>query len=182
MGEFMKNVVIISSSPRNDGNSETLARQFEAGAKTTGHNVDFIILRDYNLGYCKACYLCEKTGKCFQNDGMNEINEKLVNADVIVFATPVYFYSMSGQLKVMIDRLVPSYTKINADIYIIATQWDSDIKIMENTINSIRGCTKECFENCEEKGILYGVSLSEKGEAKANIEYMNKAFEMGKSC
>ncbi len=178
----MKNVVIISSSPRKDGNSETLAKQFEKGAISSGHNVDFICLRDYNLGYCKACYACEQTGKCFQNDGMNQINEKLINADVIVFATPVYFYSMSGQLKVMIDRLVPSYTKIKADIYMIATQWDSDKAIMENTINAIRGCTKDCFENCTEKGIIYGVSLTEKGEAQNNLEYMNQAYEMGKNC
>ncbi len=178
----MKNVVIISSSPRKDGNSETLAKQFEKGALSMGHNVGFIALRDYNLGYCIACYACSDTGKCFQEDGMNEIAEKLINADVIVFATPVYFYSMSGQLKVMIDRLVPSYTKIKADIYIIATQWDSDKKIMENTINSIRGASRDCFENCEEKGVLYGVSLSEIGEAQNNLEYMNQAFEMGKNC
>ncbi len=182
MGDFMKNVVIISSSPRKDGNSETLARQFEKGAKSAGHSVQFITLRDYSLGYCKACYVCEKTGKCFQNDGMNEINEKLMNADVIVLATPVYFYSMSGQLKVMIDRLVPSYTMINADIYLIATQWDSDKAIMENTFNAIRGCTKDCFENCQEKGVIYGVSLTEKGDAENNIEYMNQALEMGKNC
>ncbi len=177
----MKKVVIISSSPRKDGNSETLAKQFEKGAKESGHKVDFICLRDYNLGYCKACYVCEQTGKCFQKDGMDEINEKLIKADVIVFATPVYFYSMSGQLKVMIDRLVPSYTKIKADIYLIATQWDSDKVIMENTFNAIRGATRDCFENCQEKGIIYGVSLTEKGEAQNNAEYMSSAFEMGKN-
>ncbi len=178
----MKNVVIISSSPRKGGNSEALAHQFEKGALSKGNNVDFISLRDYNLGYCRACYACEATGKCFQNDGMNEINEKLINADVIVFATPVYFYSMSGQLKVLIDRLVPSYTKIKADIYIIASQWDSDKDIMENTINAIRGCTRDCFENCEEKGVIYGVALSEKGEAEKNSEYMKQAFDMGVNC
>ncbi len=178
----MKNVVIISSSPRKDGNSETLAKQFEKGAQASGNKVDFIALRDFNLGYCKACYVCEKNGKCFQNDGMNEINEKLINADVIVFATPVYFYSMSGQLKVMIDRLFPSYTKIKADIYMIATQWDSDKVIMENTFNAIRGCTRDCFENCEEKGVIYGVSLTEKGDAQNNAEYLNQAYEMGKNC
>ncbi len=178
----MKNVVVISSTPRNGGNSEVLARQFEKGAIESGNKVDFISLRDYNLGYCIACYACSETGKCFQNDGMNEITDKLLKADVIVFATPVYFYSMSGQLKVMIDRLVPSYTKIKADIYIIATQWDSYKEIMENTINAIRGCTRDCLEDCVEKGVIYGVSLSEKGEAQNNAEYMDLAFNMGKCC
>lgn len=175
----MKNVVIISSSPRANSNSETLAKEFARGATDAGHKVEFISLRDYNIKYCIGCYACHKTGKCFQNDGMNEIGTKLLNADVLVLATPVYFYSMSGQLKVFIDRLVPYYTQISADIYLIASQWDSSKAIMENTFNAIRGCTKDCFENCEEKGVLYGAGLDRAGEAKSNSQYMQQAYQMG---
>ncbi|MDO4426227.1 MAG: flavodoxin family protein, partial [Planctomycetia bacterium] len=67
-------------------------------------------LNEMRLGYCQGCYACTKTGKCFQNDGMNELAEKVRQADVLVLATPVYFYTMSGQMKVFIDRLVPVYT------------------------------------------------------------------------
>ncbi len=177
----MKNVVIISSTPRVNGNSEILAYEFARGAKDSGHNVEVITLRDYNLKYCIGCYACHRTGKCIHNDGMNELSEKLLKADVLVFATPVYFYSMSGQLKVFIDRLVPHYTKIKADTYLIATQWDSDKEIMENTFNAIRGCTIDCFENCSEKGLIYGVGLSDAGEARENQEYMTQAYNMGKN-
>lgn len=177
----MKNVVIISSSPRVGGNSETLAKEFERGAKEAGHNVEFISLRDYNLKYCTACYSCHKTGKCILDDGMNEISEKLLKANVIVFATPVYFYSMCGQLKVFIDRLVTNYEKIRADIYMIATQWDSDPEIMDNTFEAIRGATKYCFEECEEKGLVYGIGLNERGDAKNNQEIMNQAYNYGKN-
>ena len=176
----MKNVIIISSTPRVGGNSETLANEFARGAKDAGHNVEVVNLRDFNLNYCIGCYSCHKTGKCFRNDGMNELAEKLLNANVIVLATPVYFYSMSGQLKVFIDRLVPVYEKIRADIYMIASQWDSDKAIMENTFNAIRGCTKDCFENCTEKGLIYGTGLSELGDAKSST-YMTQAYEMGKN-
>lgn len=178
----MKKVIIISSTPRRGGNSEILANEFARGAIDAGNRVETINLRDYHLNYCVACYSCTVSGKCIIGDGMNEIAEKLIDADVIVFATPVYFYSMSGQLKVFIDRLMPTYTKIKSDIYMIATQWDEDVKIMENTFESIRGCTRDCFENCQEKGVLYGVGLSEKGSAVKNIEYMKKAYEMGKNC
>ena len=177
----MKNVIVISSTPRVNGNSEILANEFARGAKDAGHNVEVINLRDYNLKYCIGCYACHRTGKCVHNDGMNELGEKLLNADVIVFATPVYFYSMSGQLKVFIDRLVPHYTKIKADIYMIATQWDSNKEIIENTFNAIRGCTAECFENCTEKGVIYGAGLDGVGEAKNNSEYMTQAYTMGKN-
>ncbi len=177
----MKKVIIISSSPRKNGNSETLAKEFARGAESTNNQVEFISLRDYDLNYCIGCYACHKTGKCFQNDQMNEIGEKLTNADVIVFATPVYFYSMSGQLKVFIDRLVPFYEKIHADIYLIASQWDPYEENMENTFNAIRGCTSDCFENCKEKGVIYGAGLNDLGDAKENKTLMNQAFEMGKN-
>ncbi len=177
----MKNVVIISSSPRVGGNSETLAKEFERGAKEAGNIVEFIALREYNLKYCTACYSCHKTGKCILDDRMNEIYEKLLKADAIVFATPVYFYSMCGQLKVFIDRLVTNYTKIRADIYMIATQWDSDAEIMDNTFEAIRGATKYCFEECEEKGLVYGIGMNERGDAKKNTEVMSQAYELGKN-
>lgn len=175
----MKNVVIISSTPRVQGNSEILANEFARGAKEAGHNVEVINLRNYSIKYCTGCYACHKIGKCFQDDGMNELSEKLLKAEVLVFATPVYFYSMSGQLKVFIDRLVPIYTKIRADIYLIATQWDSYEKNMENTFNAIRGCTVDCFENCEEKGVIYGVGLDGIGEAKDHKDLIEQAFKMG---
>lgn len=112
---------------------------------------------------------------------MDKITSKLLESDVLVLASPVYFYSMSGQLKVFIDRLVPVYEEVRADIYMILSQWDSDKGIMENTVNAIRGCTRDCFENCEEKGIIWGTGLSELGEAEKNTEYLKQAYNMGKS-
>lgn len=178
----MKNVVIINSTPRKNGNSEILANEFARGAKDAGNIVEVINLRDYNLKYCKGCYACHKTGACFQKDGMNQISEKLLNANVIVFATPVYFYSMSGQLKVFIDRLVPCYNNIRADIYMIASQFDSDKDIMEATFNAIRGATRECFKECDEKGLIYGVGLGDILEANEHKEYMEQAYNFGKNC
>ena len=174
----MKNVVIISSTPRVGGNSEVLASEFMRGALDAGNKVELISLRDYKLNYCIGCYAC-KTGKCIYNDGMEEIKQKLIAADVIVFATPVYFYSMSGQLKVFIDRLVTFYQKIKADIYLIASQWDDDKEIMNNTFEAIRGLTRDCFVDCEEKGVIYGVGLNNKGDALRNKDLMNEAYQMG---
>ncbi len=178
----MKNVMVISSTPRVNGNSEILAKEFARGARDAGHNVEVVNLRDYKLNYCIGCYSCKKTSKCIHKDGMNELSQKLLAADVIVLATPVYFYSMSGQLKVFVDRLVPIYEQIRADIYLIATQWDEDVKIMENTLEAIRGCTRDCLENCPEKGVIYGVGLCDANEASAREDYMSQAYDFGKNC
>ncbi len=89
---------------RNNANSEILAHETERGAKEAGHNVEFISLKDKEIRFCKGCLACQKTGKCTINDDANTIVEKMKNADVIVWATPVYYYEMAGQMKTMIDR------------------------------------------------------------------------------
>ena len=177
-----KNVVIISSSPRINGNSDVLCQQFRKGAESAGNKVTYINLANYNLGYCIGCYACSHTGKCYQNDGMNEISEALEKADVIVFGTPVYFYSMSGQLKVFIDRLVPMYTKVKADIYMIITAADEEVANLEATAEAIRGLTRDCFEGCDEKGVLLAPALTDRGEVLSHREYLSMALEMGANC
>ncbi len=176
----MKKVLIISSSPRKNGNSDLLAQEFGKGAESAGNQVEIVCLNEMKLGYCQGCYACAKTGKCFQNDGMNELAEKVRAADVLVFATPVYFYTMSGQMKVFIDRLVPVYTEVRADIYFLATAWDPETANLELTAESLRGCTRDCFEECTEKGVLLVGDVQEKGDVLKKTDAMAKAFEMGK--
>ena len=177
----MKNVLIISSSPRKISNSDMLCREFEKGAKEAGHHVDYVRLSDEKIGYCIGCYSCHKTGKCFQNDSMTELREKIMNADVIVFATPVYFYTMSAQLKTFIDRFTPFYEDVRADIYIFATAWDSNLDNLQNTVEAVRGLTRDCLEDCEEKGVVCVGGLSGIGDIAGRSE-LKTAYEMGKNC
>lgn len=177
----MKNVLILSSSPRVDGNSDTLAKEFRRGAEDAGHNVELVRLNEKNIGYCIGCYACHTTGTCFKKDDMAELYDKMLQADVIVFATPVYFYTMSGQLKVFIDRLTPIYERVRADIYLMCTAWDPDVKNLELTIESIRGLTRDCFEECEEKGVIVVGNVGGKGEIQGRPELI-EAYNMGKNC
>lgn len=114
-----KNVLVLSASPRKGGNSDLLCDEFVQGAKKAGHDAEKVFLREKKIGYCVACDACRKNGgRCFQKDDMPAILEKMMTADVIVMATPVYFYSMSAQLKTLIDRVYPSYTGVRGkDIY-----------------------------------------------------------------
>ena len=80
------------------------------GARETGHKVEKVSLKDKTIGFCKGCLACQKTGNCVIQDDAGEIVEKMLHADVLVFATPVYYYEMSGQMKTLLDRANPLYT------------------------------------------------------------------------
>ena len=100
-----KKILILSGSPRKSGNSDLLCDAFASGAKETGNEVEKIRVGAKKIAYCSACYYCrEHGGKCVHQDDVAEILQKMIDADVIVLASPVYFYSIDAQLKAVIDR------------------------------------------------------------------------------
>lgn len=177
----MKHVLIISASPRKNGNSEILCDRFANGALESGCKVEKVFLATKNIGYCRGCGVCNSTHQCVQRDDMGEILDKMVSADVIVLATPVYFYSMDGQMKTFIDRTVPRYTEIrNKDFYFIMTAADTEKENLERTIEAFRGFTEDCLDGTREAGIIYGTGAWQAGEIKSTDAY-DEAYEMGKS-
>ena len=177
-----KKVLILSASPRKGGNSDTLCDEFMKGAKEVGHDVEKIFLRDKKINYCTGCGLCNENGyvACSQKDDAPEVLEKMVQADVIVMATPVYFYTMNGQIKTLIDRTVARYTEIkNKEFYFIATAADNRKEALERTIEGFRGFI-DCLDGAVEKDIIYGIGAWKVGEIK-NTNAMKEAYEMGKS-
>ena len=175
-----KNVLLLSASPRRGGNSDTLCDQFMSGAREAGHRTEKVFLRDKRINYCVACGTCyDGKVRCPQKDDMSEILQKLIDADVIVLATPVYFYTMNAQMKTLIDRTVSRYTEIkNKDSYFIVTAADSSVPAMERTIEGLRGFLS-CLDDVEEKGIVYGTGTWGMGEIQGKPA-MKEAFEAGK--
>lgn len=92
-----KKVLIISTSLRGKSNSEILAKECEKGAWDAGHNVEFLSLRGKDIRFCSGCLSCQKTGSCVLKDDVPEIMAKVKEAEVVVFAMPIYYYEMSGQ-------------------------------------------------------------------------------------
>lgn len=176
----MKNVLIISSSPRRHGNSDLLCDMFAKGAEESGNNVEKIFLKDKEINYCTGCGVCNTTHRCVIKDDMAEILDEMVNADVIVLATPVYFYSMAAQMKTLIDRTVPRYTEISdKDFYFIMTAADPDRTALERTLEGFRGFTEDCLDGAREAGIIYGTGAWQIGEIK-NTDAYEQAYQMGK--
>ena len=123
-----KRVLILSGSPRMNGNSDLLCDEFARGATEAGHNVEKIRVSEKNIHPCIACYHCSKnSGACVFKDDMAEILQKMIDADVLVLASPVYFYSIDAQLKAVIDRTVARWLEVkNKEFYYITTMADNE--------------------------------------------------------
>lgn len=176
----MKNILILSSSPRRGGNSDTLCDEFLRGAIDAGHAVEKIFLRDKTMNYCTGCSTCSLHGKpCPQKDDMPETLDKMVAADIIVMATPVYFYTMSAQMKTLIDRCCGRYTEMKGKkfYFIISAAENSQAK-MERTIDTFQGFL-DCLDDATIKGVIYGLGVWHIGEINSSPT-MQLAYEMGR--
>ena len=181
-GADMKKVLIISTSLRNNANSEILAYQMERGAKEAGHSVDFISLKDKDIKFCKGCLACQKIGKCVIDDDANAVTEKMKDADVIVWATPVYYYEMAGQMKTMIDRANSLFSASYRfkEVYVIATAADSSKGVAQTVLNGVRGWIS-CFSGVKLCGCIEGAGLEGANDVNQRKDLLDEAYKMGKN-
>lgn len=175
-----KKVLVITSSLRKGGNSDTLAEYFAKGAKEAGNEVEIISLADKTIGFCKGCLACGKTQKCVINDDAVEIAEQMKNAETIVFATPVYYYSVSGQLKTMLDRANPLFTSdCNfRDIYLLATAAEEEESTVAGTVTAIEGWVA-CYEKAKLVKTIFAGGVNNKGDISEHIA-LEEAYNTGK--
>lgn len=173
-----KSVLIISSSPRRGGNSETLCEQFRKGAEKAGHRVEMLNINDYNIGYFDKPEYVRGEEDTTDDDAITIIN-KMKNADVLVLASPVYFYSMTGQMKALIDRTYNHEKDLGEkEFYYIVTSTDREPEALEGTIEGFRGFAR-CLYKSVERGIVHGNGARERG-AILNHPAMQEAYELGK--
>lgn len=153
----MKNVLILSGSPRKGGNSDLLCDEFMRGAKEAGNNVTKINVASKKIAPCHACYFCsEHGGECVYKDDMAEI------------------------LQAMIDRTVARWLEVkDKEFYYIMTAADEDKSSMDTTLACFRGYA-DCVNGAKEMGVIYGTGVYEKGKV-LNTPAMAEAYEMGKN-
>lgn len=177
----MKKILIVNSTFRRGGNSEALASAFCKGASEAGHEVKRVNLRDIELKFCTGCLSCLKTGKCALCDGVNELLPAVRDADILVFATPVYYYSMSGQLKTFLDRLNPLYGQENKfkEVYLLATAADSEKSAADGAIRGVQGWI-DCFEGVKLAGVICGTGADAIGTVQKTDAYA-AAYEAGRA-
>lgn len=190
----MKKVLVISTSPRVRSNSDALADEFVRGAKEAGHEVEKISLRGKNIQFCKGCLACSAKNRAdefnrgeggkiciIRNDDVGEIIQKMHDADVICWATPIYYYEMSGQMKTLIDRGNPLYTSDYhfRDIYMLSTAAEDEPEVPNRAISGLTGWI-DCFEKAQLKGTVFAGGVNSMGEIEGHPS-LQKAYEMGKA-
>ena len=174
-----KKVVVLSTSLRTNSNSESLAKSFVKGARSTGNEVKYVSLKNKDIRFCIGCVACQKTGHCVIKDDVADIMNSVLEADVVVWATPIYYYEMSGQMKTLIDRLNPIYSKDYKfrDVYLLATAAEEGDEVFEKVITGLNGWI-DCFEKTSIKGTVFCGGVSDGGAISDNSK-LKEAYNMG---
>lgn len=176
----MKNIVVIKTSPRRGGNSDMLADAFVKGASEAGNHVEAISLAGKKIAFCQGCLACQKRGRCVIDDDAVAIAGKMLHADVVVWATPVYYYSCSGQMKTMIDRANPLFSADYRfrEVYLLATAADDGAEVVEGTVKATQGWV-DCFEKAALKGVVFAGGVTAKGDISGH-KALAEAYKMGR--
>ena len=134
-----KNVLVITTSLRKGENSEILADKFIRGATVSNNNVEKINLIGKSIAFCRGCLSCQKTQRCVIQDDTIALAEKILNTDVVVFATPIYYYEMSRQMKTLLDRCNPIFPSDYTfrDVYLLATAADEEPKSVNGAVKCL---------------------------------------------
>ena len=175
-----RKVLLICTSPRKGGNSETLADAFAEGARAAGHDVEKICLYDKQIGFCQGCLACQKTQRCIIHDDADSIAQRMLTAEVIVFATPISYYEMCGQMTTMLDRANPLFPADYAfrDIYLLASAAEDEESAMDGAVKGLQGWV-DCFEKATLRGVVRAVGVNAVGEIRHKPQVLKQAYAMG---
>lgn len=178
----MKKVLVIEGSLRKGGNSDTLSDEFVRGAREAGNEVEKIYLRDLKIGYCVDCESCQtRGGGCVIKDDFQGLKDRVVATDVLVLVSPVYYYSMTAQMKTFVDRTYSALAEISGkDCYLIATGAGDRPEHFQTIIDCYQGFIC-CFPDMRDRGVVLGMGAQAKGAIAGNPA-LREAYEAGCSC
>jgi multimeric flavodoxin WrbA len=180
----MKKVLGVIGSPRKNGNTHVLVSRILEGVRSEGVSTDIIFLNDFSIMECDGCHYCWEKEKCVKKDDMSNLYDKIIESDVIIFGTPVYWYGPTALMKSFIDRFVyfngpKNRKKIKDKLAVIAVPFEEE---NDETAAPVISFFEKSFNFLEikliGKVITPGVTLL--GEVKKKKEYMDKAYKLGK--
>ena len=181
-----KKILILSGSPRKNGNSTILAEEIIKGMRSEGAEVEKVFLQDLKIAPCTSCYVCQKPKSkgCSIDDDMQSVYPRLVKADAWVIASPVYWFTMSAQTKLFMDRCyaLPAYSKdgFSGKRIAIAMSYGGDDPFDSGCVNALRTFQDAYgYAGAKIVGMVYG-SATKAGEIESNKKTMKAARQLGK--
>jgi multimeric flavodoxin WrbA len=180
-----KKVIVLLGSPRRKGNSSILAEKIAKGAKAAGANVETFFLHEMDIAPCKSCYACQKPGSkgCSIHDDMQMLYRKMLEAEAWVIASPVYWFTMSAQTKLWMDRCFafPAYGKdpFAGKRIAIAMAFGDNDPFSSGCVNALRTFQDAFgYAKAEIVGMVYGSAMNA-GEIKINKALLQEAEDLG---
>ncbi len=173
-------IIVLQGSPNKKGSTAMLIGEFSRGAMESGHEVKVIDVAHANIHPCTGCVACGYEGPCVQKDDVEGIKQEILGADMLVFATPLYYYGMSAQLKIMVDRFCSfnsSLNRNNMKVALLAAGWNSEgwtFDALESHYNTLVR-----YLNFRDKGRVLGRGCGIVAMTR-NSSYPKKAYELGK--
>ena len=177
----MKRIVILMGSPNPKGSTSILAESFKKGAEESGHKVELINVCKLNVNPCIGCVACGYEGDCVQKDDNERIRDALLSCDMVVFATPLYYYGMSAQLKIVVDRFCAYNSSLNRKHLrsaLLTVAWNAD----DWTFDALTAHYKTLvrYINFEDMGMVLGCGCGTPSMTRAS-KYPEQAYKLGKS-
>ncbi len=172
-------IIVLQGSPNRRGSTYLLADSFRRGAQSAGHDVEITDVAYADIHPCTGCVHCGYEGPCVQRDGMEELRRKILSADMLVFATPLYYYGMSAQLKTVIDRFCAfnsSLTRRHMKSALIAAAWNSDGWTFDALTAHYKTLVR--YLNFSDAGMVLGGGCGTPAMT-GNSRCMRQAYELG---
>ena len=174
-------IVVLMGSPNRKGSTNILVDNFTKGATEGGHKVEKIDVAHSDIHPCTGCIHCGYEGPCVYKDDIDTIRQKLLNSDMVVFATPLYYYGMSAQLKIVVDRFCAYNSSLNGKHLksaLLTVAWNADDWTFEALEAHYKTLVR--YLNFEDKGMVLGLGCGTVSMTKRS-EYPNKAYLLGKN-
>lgn len=174
-------IIVLFGSPNADGSTKIITDSFVKGATESGHDCEILDVCKMNVHPCIGCVACGYEGPCVQTDDVEIIREKLLAADMVVFSTPLYYYGMTAQLKIVVDRFCAYNGSLNSKHLksaLLAVAWNSS----DWTFDALESHYKTLvrYINFEDKGMILGYGCGTPGMTRSS-QYVKEAYDLGKS-
>ena len=174
-------IIVLFASPNENGSTKLLVNEFEKGAKEKGHSVEIVDVTKSDIHACRGCVHCGYEGPCVQQDDMQEIKNKILNSDMLVFATPLYYYGMTAQLKAVVDRFCffnSSLTRKHIKSALFSVAWNSN----SWTFDALEAHYKTLvsYLDMQDQGMILGKGCGTPSMTRSS-KYMQIAYEFGKN-